>query len=49
MVAEELPNARHVGASSILEWRFRPDRLNQEALGFVTEAWEGRASTAQHA
>ena len=35
MVAEEMPNARHVGASSILEWRCRPDRLNQEAIAFV--------------
>jgi pimeloyl-ACP methyl ester carboxylesterase len=49
MVAEELPNARHIGASSILEWRFRPDRLNNEAIAFVTEVWEGRASAAQRA
>ena len=49
MVAEELPNARYVGASSILEWRFRPDRLNQEAVDFVTEAWARPAPHAQHA
>jgi pimeloyl-ACP methyl ester carboxylesterase len=49
MVAEELPNARHVGASSILEWRFRPDRLDQEAVGFVTQAWEGTAGQVRQA
>src|SRR3954470_10222839 len=26
MVAEEIPNARYVQATSILEWRFRPER-----------------------
>jgi pimeloyl-ACP methyl ester carboxylesterase len=49
MVADEMPNARHVGASSILEWRFRPDRLNQEALAFVTEAWERGGSQVRRA
>lgn len=49
MVAEELPNARHIGASSILEWRFWPDRLNQEAIAFVTEAWQHDAPHAQRA
>lgn len=49
MVAEEMPNARHIGASSIFEWRFRPDRLNQEALAFVTEAWEADAPQARRA
>ena len=49
MVAEEMPNARHLGASSILEWRFRPDRLNQEALAFVTEAWEHDAPQVRQA
>ncbi len=48
MVAEEMPNARHIGASSILEWRFRPERLNQEAVAFVTEAWEGDAPQVRH-
>jgi pimeloyl-ACP methyl ester carboxylesterase len=48
MVAEEMPNARHIGASSILEWRFRPERLNQEAVAFVTEAWEGEAPQVRH-
>jgi len=49
MVAEEMPNARHIGASSILEWRFRPDRLNQEAIAFVTQAWGSDAPNAQQA
>ncbi len=49
MVAEEMPNARHIGASSILEWRYRPDRLNQEAIAFITSAWEGDAARAQQA
>ncbi len=49
MVTEEMPNARHVGASSILEWRFRPERLNQEALDFVTEAWEQGGSAVRRA
>ena len=49
MVAEEMPNARHLGASSIFEWRFRPERLNQEALSFVTEAWEQDAPQVRQA
>jgi pimeloyl-ACP methyl ester carboxylesterase len=49
MVADELPNARHVGASSILEWRLRPERLNNEALSFITEAWDSQARQSQEA
>ena len=49
MVAEEMPNARHLSASSILEWRFRPERLDQEALSFVTEAWEGGVAEVRRA
>jgi len=37
MLAEELPNSRYLAASSIIEWRFRPDRLNQETLDFLAE------------
>jgi pimeloyl-ACP methyl ester carboxylesterase len=40
MLAEELPNCRFVRARSILEWRFWPERLNQEAADFVLECWE---------
>jgi pimeloyl-ACP methyl ester carboxylesterase len=39
MVAEEMPDARFVEARGILEWRLRPERLNDEAAGFVTECW----------
>lgn len=40
MLAEEMPNARFVEASGLLEWRLRPDRLNEEAIRFVSECWE---------
>jgi len=40
MVAEEMPNARHVAASSILEWRRRPERLDREAIAFAVGVWE---------
>jgi pimeloyl-ACP methyl ester carboxylesterase len=39
MLAEELPNARFVEARNILEWRYRPDRLNDEAVAFIDECW----------
>jgi pimeloyl-ACP methyl ester carboxylesterase len=45
MVAEEMPNARYVAAGSILEWRFRPDRLNAEAVAFAVEVWAPSAGT----
>jgi len=38
--ARELPNARLVTASSMLEWRLRPDRLDRELLGFLDEVWK---------
>ncbi len=41
MLAQELPNAEFVQARSILEWRVRPERLDQVAVGFVTTCWEG--------
>jgi len=37
MLAEELPGARLVEASSILEWRLRPGRLNAELSAFLAE------------
>jgi len=49
MVAEEMPNARFVRASSILEWRIKPERLNRKALDFVGEAWNLPAPEAGHA
>jgi pimeloyl-ACP methyl ester carboxylesterase len=39
MLAEELRNARLVEASSILEWRLKPKRLNRELSAFLTEVW----------
>lgn len=45
MLAEELPHARFVAAQSILEWRIRPDRLNAEAVDFVTQCWTRPAAT----
>ncbi len=43
MLAGELPNSRFVAARGILEWRLRPERLNAEAVAFVSECW--RAGT----
>ncbi len=39
MLCDELAGARFVKASSILEWRFRPDRLDAEAVAFVESCW----------
>jgi pimeloyl-ACP methyl ester carboxylesterase len=42
MLVEELPNARLIEASSILEWRISPARLDKELARFLEEVWEGR-------
>jgi pimeloyl-ACP methyl ester carboxylesterase len=39
MLAEELPNATFVAAHSILEWRAHPERLDREAVDFVSRCW----------
>lgn len=39
MLASELPNARLVHASSILELRIRPERLTGEIAAFIAECW----------
>ena len=39
MLAEELPNARLVEASSIMEWRLSPERLDDELSAFLDEVW----------
>lgn len=39
MLAAELPNSRFVAARGILEWRLRPERLDAEAIDFVTSCW----------
>lgn len=40
MLADELPRGRFLAASSILEWRVRPERLDSEAVRFAREAWQ---------
>jgi pimeloyl-ACP methyl ester carboxylesterase len=42
MLVEELPNARVIEASSILEWRVTPDRLDDELARFLDQVWEGK-------
>jgi len=39
MLAEELANGRLVEASSILEWRLNPKRLNSELSTFLAAVW----------
>ena len=39
MLAEELTGSRYVAATTVLEWRVRPDRLDRAALEFVTECF----------
>ena len=45
-IARELVHARLVTASSMLEWRIRPDRLDRELLGFLEEAWQPQRAVA---
>jgi pimeloyl-ACP methyl ester carboxylesterase len=42
MVAEELPNARVIEANSIIEWRVRPTRLDDELGAFLDDVWAGK-------
>lgn len=49
MLIEELPQARLVEANSILEWRTRPKRLNDELAGFLDEVWEPLPSPVANA
>jgi pimeloyl-ACP methyl ester carboxylesterase len=44
MLVEELPAARLVEASSIFEWRTRPERLDAELASFLDEVWAAAAS-----
>jgi hypothetical protein len=39
MLLGELPNARLVNAESILEWRLRPGRLDDELFAFIAETY----------
>ena len=47
MLAEELPNVRFERATSILEWRFRPERLTTAAADFALECWQERPATTR--
>ena len=42
LLAEELPNARVLEASSIVELRVAPDRLTAEIADFIDECWRPR-------
>ena len=44
MLIEELPHARLLEATSILEWRLTPGRLTGELASFLDEVW-GRAES----
>jgi pimeloyl-ACP methyl ester carboxylesterase len=46
MLIEELPRARLLEANSILEWRTRPKRLNDELAKFLAEVWAPRGVPA---
>jgi hypothetical protein len=48
MLAEELPNARLIEATSILEWRINPDRLDNELARFLDAVWEGKPVAPIH-
>ena len=47
MLAAELPNVRLERATSILEWRFRPERLTAAAADFALECWQERPATTR--
>jgi hypothetical protein len=48
MLIEELSRARLIEASSILEWRTRPERLNEELAQFLDEVWAPPPNSASH-
>jgi pimeloyl-ACP methyl ester carboxylesterase len=47
MLADELPHARLVEASNILELRLKPERLSREIADFVAECWAPRTVSRQ--
>jgi pimeloyl-ACP methyl ester carboxylesterase len=49
MLAEELPNSRLIEASSILEWRLSPERLDDELARFLDEVWEDKPAASEPA
>lgn len=46
MLVEEMPNARLVDANSILEWRLRPERLDDILAAFLAEVYSGDPAAA---
>ncbi|MCW2849858.1 MAG: alpha/beta fold hydrolase [Marmoricola sp.] len=44
MLAEELPDCTFVEARGILEWRFRPQRLNEIAAEFVSRCYDSESA-----
>jgi pimeloyl-ACP methyl ester carboxylesterase len=44
--ARDLPHARLVTASSMLEWRMRPSRLDRELMDFLEEVWRPQRAVA---
>lgn len=47
MLAKEMPNARLIDANSILEWRLRPQRLNDLLSEFLEDCWRPKATKAR--
>ncbi len=47
MLAEELPNGDFLRATSILEWRARPERLTRAAIDFAVACWQPDAGQRQ--
>jgi len=46
MLVEEMPNARLLDANSILEWRLRPERLDNELADFLDDVYAEPAVAA---
>ncbi|MGI8411857.1 MAG: alpha/beta fold hydrolase [Solirubrobacteraceae bacterium] len=44
MLADELPNARLIGAASLIELRARPARLTREIADFIGQCWSAKAA-----
>jgi hypothetical protein len=44
MLCDELPNARLLRASSIIELRVAPERLTGEIAAFLDECWRPRSA-----
>ena len=46
MLARELPNARLIGADSVIELRLRPERLTAQIAAFLEDCWAGEDAAA---